>query len=227
MTIKICVSISPETVSEALDLVERAEDHGADFIEVRLDNFEKNGELRDVANCGRVPMIATNRSIECGGRFSGSETERKQILLRAAGSGFEYVDVELSTSGLKDIVGEMGEMGVKPIISFHDFNKTPSLSLMSKILKREIKSGADVCKIIATAKSIDDNLTVLNFVSKTGKSNKTICFAMGEMGKSSRLLSPLFGAFFTIASLQSGRETAPGQLTIQEMRALYKTLGLV
>jgi 3-dehydroquinate dehydratase len=50
---------------------------------------------------------------------------------------------------------------------------------------------------------------------------------MGELGKTSRLLSPLFGGFFTFASLERGKETAAGQLTVQEMKAVYETLGIM
>jgi 3-dehydroquinate dehydratase len=39
------------------------------------------------------------------------------------------------------------------------------------------------------------------------------------------LLSPLFGAFFTFASLEQGSETASGQMSIQEMRTAYELLG--
>jgi len=226
LTIKICVSVPPKTVAEALDLVEKAENQRADFIEVRLDSLKKHNQLDDIAHCSNTPLIATNRSTECQGKFSGSETERKRILLDAARNGFEYVDVELSTSKLKDIIGDLRGIGVKPIISFHNFNETPSLSQLNKILKKEIESGADVCKIITTAKLIEDNLTVLDFVSKACKSAKIVCFSMGELGKPSRLLSPLFGAFFTIASLESGKKTASGQLTIQEMKNAYAALGL-
>jgi 3-dehydroquinate dehydratase len=48
---------------------------------------------------------------------------------------------------------------------------------------------------------------------------------MGELGKVSRLLSPLFGGFFTFASLEQGSETASGQMTIQEIKATYELLG--
>ena len=85
---------------------------------------------------------------------------------------------------------------------------------------------ADVCKIITTAKSVEDNLVVLDFVSKSSKHAKLVCFAMGEFGKTSRLLSPVFGAFFTFACLDKKRKTAKGQLTIQEMKQAYRTLGL-
>lgn len=227
MTIRICVSVFPETVTETLKLVENAENHRADLIEVRLDSLKEHSGLADIAGCGRVPMIATNRSVKLQGKFRGSETERKKILLDAAGNGFEYVDIELSASELGDIVSDVHGMGVKSIVSFHDFNQTPSLPQLEEIIKKEIASGADVCKVVTTARSVEDNLTVLNFVSKACKSAKTVCFSMGELGKASRLLSPLFGSFFTFASLERGRETALGQLTIQEMRAAYEALGLM
>jgi 3-dehydroquinate dehydratase-1 len=48
---------------------------------------------------------------------------------------------------------------------------------------------------------------------------------MGEHGKISRLLSPVFGAFFTFASIEKDSETAAGQMSISEMRAAYGLLG--
>lgn len=227
MTIKICVAIPPKTVAEALELVARAENHKADLIEIRIDSLKEFNKLSDIANCSNVPLIATNRPTKEQGKFSGSEIERKRILLDAAENEFEYVDIELSTHNLKSFISDVHDIGVKPIISFHDFEKTPSLSKMEEILKKQIANEAEICKIITTAKSIEDNLTVLNFVSKASKSAKVACFSMGELGKTSRLLSPLFGSFFTMASLESGRETASGQLTIQEMKTAYKALRLV
>lgn len=226
MTIKICVSVPLQTIAEALDLIEKAENQRADLIEVRLDSLKKHNELTNIAHCSDTPLIATNRSTEWQGKFLGNETERKKILLDAARNGFEYVDVELSTPKLKEIVDNLRGMGVKPIVSFHDFDETPSSSQLHEILRREIDSGADVCKIVTTARLVEDNLTVLDFVSKAYKNARIVCFTMGELGKPSRLLSPVFGAFFTIASLEKGRKTAQGQLTIQEMRSTYEALGL-
>ena len=172
-------------------------------------------------------MIATNKSTKCKGKFLGSEVQRQKILLDAARSGFEYVDIELSTPKLEGAVCNLLEMGVKPIVSFHDFNGTPNSAQLNRILKKEIANKADVCKIVTTARSVRDNLTVLDFTSKACKDAKIVCFSMGELGKISRLLSPVFGAFFTIASLEIGRETAEGQLNINKMKSAYKALGLI
>lgn len=213
-------------MDEALNLIQKAEKEHAEYIEVRLDSLNQHRELSDIAHCTDTPLIATNRSTKCQGNFSGSEPERKKILLDAARKGFNYVDIELSTSGLEDMIANLRKIGVKPVISFHDFGGTPPLSRLNEILKREIKSGAHLCKIVTTAKTVEDNLTVLNFVSKASKRAEIICFSMGKLGKPSRLLSPLFGAFFTIASLEEGRKTASGQLTLHQMRTAYPALEL-
>jgi 3-dehydroquinate dehydratase type I len=222
LTARICVSILPKTVPEALQLIEKAEEANTDLIEVRLDSLEdclKNHlGLADLAAHGKTPKIATDRS-------SSPESEQRQVLLSAAKSGFEYVDVELSTPQLKDLVKELKALSAKPVVSFHKSDGSLGISELNRVLEREISSGAEVCKIVTTAKRLEDNLTTLNFVSAASSKAKLVCFCMGEQGKVSRLLSPLFGGFFTFASLEQGNETASGQMTLQEMKAAYKLLG--
>ncbi len=209
--------------------MEKADVAHADFIEVRLDCLkdclENYRGLADLAAHGKTPKIATNMPRSCQGKFSGTEAERQQTLRDAAKSGFEYVDVDLSTPQLKDLVKELKALGAKPIVSFHEFNGSLSTSELNSVLEREISSGAEVCKIVTTAKRMEDNLTILNFVSEASSRAKVVCFCMGELGKVSRLLSPLFGGFFTFASLERGSETASGQITIQEMKTAYELLG--
>ncbi len=218
MTPRICVSILPKNVEEALQLIKKAEAAHADFIEVRLDHLENPNGLADLAVHGETPKIATDKA-------SRKETEHRQMLVAAAKSGFEHVDVELSTSQLEGLVKELKALGAKPIVSFHKFDGSLSISELNSVLEREISTGAEVCKIVTTAKQMEDNLTALNFTSAASRKTKVVCFCMGELGKVSRLLSPLFGAFFTFASLESGSETASGQITIQEMKASYELLG--
>ena len=218
MTARICVSILPKTTLEALRLIEKAEVAHADLIEVRLDCLGNHRGLADLAAHGKTPKIATDKS-------SRTETEQRQLLLSAAKSGFEYVDVELSTPQLEPLVKELKALGAKPIVSLHKFDGSLSISELNSILEKEISSGAEVCKIVTTAKQMEDNLATLNFISTASSKAKLVCFCMGELGKISRLLSPLFGGFFTFASLERGSETASGQMTIQEMKAAYEILG--
>jgi 3-dehydroquinate dehydratase type I len=202
--------------------MEKAEAAHADFIEVRLDRLkdclENQRGLADLAAHGKTPKIATDKA-------SRNETEHRQILLNAAKSGFEYVDAELSIPQLEDLTRELKAQDVKPIVSFHKYGGSFSLSELNSVLEREISSGAEVCKIVAPATQMGDNLTTLNFTSTALNKTKLVCFCMGKLGKTSRLLLPLFGGFFTFASLKRGSETASGQMTIQEMKTVYALLG--
>lgn len=224
MTPRICVSILPKNNIEALELIERAEKATADLIEIRLDYLETSRNLLELSKSTKIPLIATNKLRSEKGNFSGTANDRQQTLLNAAKNGFAYVDVDLSSPNHKETIERIKKLGAKPIVSYHKFDGMLNASEMGKILEQELSSGAVVCKIVTTAKHVEDNLTALNFVSITQNREKLVCFCMGEIGKISRLLSPLFGAFFTFASLKQGSETASGQLSIQEMRSTYDLL---
>ncbi len=226
MTARICVSILPKTNLEALSLIEKAEKAQADLIEVRLDCLEISRKLSDVSASTKIPLIATNKLQSEKGFFAGTESERQQTLLNAAKNGFEYVDVDLSSPKHKETISQLKLLGAKPIVSYHKFDGALNVSAMEKVLDEEISSGASICKIVTTAKQIEDNLPTLSFVSFASSKAKLVCFCMGEHGKISRLLSPLFGAFFTFASLEKGIETATGQMSINEMRAAYNLLEI-
>jgi 3-dehydroquinate dehydratase type I len=215
---RICVSILPKNGAEALQLIEKAEATHADLIEVRLDRLENPNGLNDLTAHGKTPKIATDKA-------SRKENEHQKMLIAAAKSGFEYVDAELSTPQLRDLVKELKALGAKPVVSFHKFDDSLSISEFNSILEKEISNGAEVCKIVTTAKQMEDNLITLNFTSSASRKTKVVCFCMGKLGKVSRLLSPLFGGFFTFASLEQGNETALGQMSIKEMKASYELLG--
>lgn len=226
MTVRICVSILPKTNLEALSLIERAEKAHANLIEVRLDCLEISRKLSDIVNSTKLPLIAANKLQSEKGFFAGTETEHQQTLLNAAKNGFEYVDVDLSGPKHKETISKVKLLGAKPIVSYHKFDGALSVPEMQNVLKKEIASGASVYKIITTAKKIEDNLPTLNFISSASSKTKLVCFCMGENGKISRLLAPLFGAFFTFASLEQGSETASGQISISEMKTAYTLLGI-
>ena len=130
-------------------------------------------------------------------------------------------------SPLRDeTVKTLKDFHVKSIVSYHNFHQVLPVSKMEKILDKQINIGANICKIILTANEIEDNFSVLSFVSFASIKAKIVCFCMGKHGKISRVLSPALGGFFTFASLDSGSETANGQMSIREMQTVYNMLGI-
>jgi 3-dehydroquinate dehydratase type I len=225
VTPRICVSILPKNNFEALTLIRMAEKAKTDLIEVRLDCFETSRSLSELVESTKLPLIATNKLVSEKGFFAGTEIERRQTLLKAAKNGFAYVDVNLSSPKQQETIQKLERLDTQPIVSYHKLDGALSVPEMEKVLEQEIASGASVCKITGTAKKIEDNIAVLDFVASHSSKAKLVCFCMGEAGKVSRLLSPMFGAFFTFASLEQGKETAVGQMTIGEMRVAYDFLG--
>ena len=216
----------PKNIAEALNLIEKAEKAQADFVEVRMDCLEETRNLADLPKSTKIPLIATNKLQSEKGHFTGSEAERQQTLLNAAKSGFAFVDVDFSSPKRSETLSKLKQLGTKTVVSYHKFDGILNASSMEKILDEQIACGADICKIVLTAKQIEDNLPVLSFVSFASTKAKLVCFCMGEQGKTSRLLSPAFGAYFTFASLDESNQTATGQMSIKEMKTAYKLLGI-
>ncbi len=231
MKIQICVALPAETISDLASMIKKAETAHADLIEVRLDHLKPDAlnamdQLEEVVRKSHVPLVATNRHHAQGGHCTQNEEERIRTLLRAAEIGFQYVDIELTAPNLGHFVKAAKERGAKLIVSHHDFSSTPSTAEMEKTMKAQIESGAEVCKLITTATDVADNVRCMLLAHKMSKATKVVCFAMGRKGASSRVLSPLFGSYFTYASLEENLETASGQLSIADLRRLYERLGV-
>lgn len=226
MTVKICASVIAPRLKIIKQTMEKAEKNGADLIEVRMDRIQEKFILKKVRQLTELPLIATNRSSREGGLFEGSETMRIQQLFDAANLDFDYIDVELSTDNPEVIIRKLGEIGTQTIISSHNLNTTPDLQQLHRLFQLELNTHADICKIVTVANTFKDNLRCLQFLEEAAKKARLAAFCMGKIGIVSRLLSPLFGGAFTYASVNRGKEAAPGQLTITEMRMFYEVLGV-
>lgn len=210
---KICAAI----VNTDLKAIKEVEPL-ADLFEVRIDIIGDG--WMEVARQLKKPWIATNRTVEEGGNWQGSEARRIEGLLRAIELGASMVDVEFKTKNLENIV-PLVKKRVQCILSHHNVERTPPVEEMRKTVQGQLKAGADICKIVTTARTLEDNLAVLQLISEF-RDNRVVAFAMGLEGQLSRVLSPLVGADFTYASVEKGRESAPGQITIREMIKIYE-----
>lgn len=214
---KICAAI----INDDLIKIRKVESI-VDLFEVRIDLIGDAWEK--VVKSINKSWIATNRTIDEGGRWNGNEARRIERLLQAIELGAEMVDVEFRTKNLKNIV-PLVKKRVKCILSFHDTEKTPPLNELKNIVDGQIKAGADICKVVTTAKEYQDNLTVLELV-RSFHTSRIVSFAMGQLGQASRVISPLAGADFTYGSIEEGKESAPGQITVKQMIDTYRILGI-
>ena len=189
-----------------------------DLFEARIDLIG-DGWQQLVRQFGK-PWIACNRRADEGGKWQGDEARRIEQLLQAIELGVDIVDIEINTGNLEKII-QLIKKRAKCLLSFHDLEKTPPLDEMKKVVGRQLKAGADMCKMVTTARGFKDNLDVLQLISEFPEA-KVISFAMGSLGSTSRILCPLVGGEFTYASTESGKESAQGQITIRDLLKIYE-----
>lgn len=213
----ICIPITAATTEKAMEDIEKAS-RLADVIELRLD-FIKNFDLKRLLSKKTKPVIVTNRKKEEGDKFQGSDEERVKSLLEAINLGVDYVDIEATTPKelLNKFRASKGE--TKIIISHHDFKKTENLIG----IYNKIKNLGDIVKIVTYANDASDNIKVFELINKAKSEDKEIiAFCMGEKGIASRLLCERLGSYLTFASLEKGKESAEGQITVGQLVALLK-----
>ncbi|MGA2158999.1 MAG: type I 3-dehydroquinate dehydratase [Dehalococcoidia bacterium] len=214
--LRICAVITDKDVPSIRRAAELA-----DLFEVRIDMIGEG--WREIVPALTKPWIAANRSVNEHGKWNGGEEGRIKELLSAAGLGASVIDIELNAEGLKDLVPQIKKKKVGCLISHHDWQGTPPTDELAAIVRRQIKAGADICKLVTTAVKIEDNIPVLEVI-RVFPSARIVSFAMGAEGRLSRVLAPRAGSYFTYASTGSGKESAPGQVPAEVMRRL---LGLV
>jgi 3-dehydroquinate dehydratase type I len=192
-----------------------------DLFEVRIDLI--GPDWREVAGQLGKPWVACNRKADEGGIWEGSEEKRIAELLSALELGAAMVDIELSTENLSDVVTRIKRQA-ECLISFHHLEETPPFSAMKEIARRQLAAGADIVKVVTTARKFEDNANTIQLIREfPGK--RVVAFAMGPLGLVSRLLCPLAGGEFIYASVESGGEAAPGQMTAEEMRQIYEMVS--
>jgi 3-dehydroquinate dehydratase type I len=220
---KLCIPVVETTVGKALIAIKEV-NRWADLIELRVD-YLKGVKLSLLLENQQKPFIVTNRRREEGGKYRGEESKRLGVLQEAIDLGADYIDVELATESpfLQRLIRNKKETQV--ILSFHDFQRTPSLKELQRLSGQMIRLGADVIKIVPFAKSWEDNLNILPLIPfAREKKQKIVAFCMGEKEKISRIFSPFLGAAWTYASLNKSRASAPGQLTVRELREIWEKM---
>ncbi len=221
--LRICVPVVEAVVSRARRLYLRAARKGL-WTELRLDYLEKP-DLKRLLRTRPGPVIATNRRAGEGGRWQGEERARLGLLEEALGMGVDCLDVELAADRAwrRELWERRGEAQV--ILSWHDFADTPEEARLEAILSEMLAEAADILKVVTLAREPGDNLRLLSVIPRVRAAGKEIiAFCMGPLGKWSRIAAPLLGSYLTYAPFSKKGASAPGQLTVNEMRRVWRML---
>jgi len=221
---RVCVAVA---ASDPAELVEKAEGLIRDnpFLEFRLDHISKPASALPkikhfLETHSGITLIATCRRVASGGKFRGSIASQLDILGKAAAAGCQLLDVELQTAQKckpEQLQKLRNRAGL--ILSVHDFRGTKKLN---ETLEKMRAFPADFYKVVSTATTLSDNVSMIQFLGRESDNHSIIGLCMGEQGIISRVLGVRAGSVFTFAAVSPGEETAPGQITAQELRSVYR-----
>lgn len=222
---RVCVAIIGNTPQEMVDRATETVRENT-FLEFRLDYIPKPllalPKLKQFLQDHReVTAIATCRRAANGGKFKGTIAAEIEVLGKAVSAGCQIVDVELQTAESIKAAGlkKLRELGPALIVSYHDFTATKDLA---KIYARIRPFAPEFIKIVPTAKSLADNVTMMRFLEEKRDEARVVGICMGDYGIISRVLGVRAGSIFTFAAATAGAETGPGQIAARTLIETYR-----
>ena len=218
----ICISIGDYGLDACRRVLKRCEKYRRQFpdmvAEIRLDlcGLGEN-EVHELFSSSKIPLIAT-----CMKRNS-------HLCEAAVMAGASYVDINVFSfiSLDRQTQAMLRAHGTKIILSFHDYEGTPSTESLVKVYKEAVMAGADIVKIVTTADSTEDALRVLDLygMQKDGRLGRRkvplIAFSMGDAVRFSRLEAHRLGAPFLYCARRRKYAVAPGMFTMDEVENIF------
>lgn len=221
----LCVTVTAPT----MELLRRRRDEasGADLIELRLDGVADPSVAGALAG-RQAKVIVTCRPTWEGGRFAGSEEERKRLLSEAIALGADYVDVEWR-SHFDDLVANTA--GRRIVLSYHAFSGVPKD--LADTVRAMRSTGAAVVKVAVQTHGLRDCVRLAEIAREHGPHPGLVLIGMGEHGLVTRVLAARLGSMWTYAGGLSevGQMTAAslvedfGFRSIDAKTALYGVVG--
>jgi 3-dehydroquinate dehydratase-1 len=207
--------------------LKRAVRTGADLLELRLDTLQKRNPasildaVKAFRSDGGVPIILTIRSKIEGGRYAVKDSERLRLFTSLM-PFVDGVDIELgSRKILNQVIRSARKYRKRVIVSYHNFKTTPRKDALNKTISRARRSGADMVKIAAQAKTRPE---LKRLASLLLEGNDLIVIAMGSYGTSTRVFFPILGSLITYGSVTGS--AAPGQLPVRDIKRQLGVFGI-
>ncbi|MGQ5709952.1 type I 3-dehydroquinate dehydratase [Lactobacillus sp. PSON] len=226
-TEKEILSSAKNIVVAKPDLMEWRIDYYDDGIKHHNNLISTAKKLREIV--GELPILITFRTKNEGGVRELDEHHYldlvEEVIKHRLG---DAVDIELFHDELrvKELVKLAHNYNVVVIMSNHDFEKVPAKDVIEFRLKKMVQLGADIPKLACMPHSARDVLRLLEATNKVSQEidNPLITMAMGDIGKVTRIAGQVFGSSLSFGAV--GKTSAPGQLSIEDLRNAEKYLAL-
>ena len=222
--IKLALPIIDENVDHTLSI---ALLENIDIIELRIDQFKDKDlnhildVIKKVKEKGFIALATIRSKLEGGADIP--DEERFEIFSQIV-DYVDMVDIEYTSFRInKQVIDLYHSKGKAVIMSYHDFEKTPSDDYIQTIIDESKLMGADIVKYAFKANSFEDVARVMCITHKNREKN-LVAILMGEIGKVSRVIAPVFGSLITYTFI--GQSFAPGQIEAEKLNELLEFFNI-
>jgi len=205
----------------SLDIIKNSYSEGATLLEFRLDLFDDVPlanvwtyfqQIRDLNLFG---IIGTLRESP---KNSWIRKQLFQKLMRYV----DAIDIETDTILRSELVAMGRACHKKVIISEHCYDHTPDDAGLEAIWESAVCDDPDIVKIATMAYTGQDVIRLMSFCLRHSE-RPVAAMAMGELGRSTRLMGGLFGSALTYGYLGEAA-VAPGQISVKHLGEIVKLL---
>ena len=187
------------------------------IVEVRLDLIGSDTP-RWLAQCQAIesagyPVLLTLRLANEGGKWMGPDQNRLPYITSAQ-EAVSCVDVEFLSGICGAVCDKAAQLGKPVVVSYHNFQRTPTLAELENILEKMRALPAAIPKLTTMVTQEADIATLKALLAK--HRDKPLCIiGMGAKATETRVSFPLLGSCLTYGYIDS--PSAPGQFSASEL----------
>ncbi len=212
------------TVSRPETLVQLAaiKNQDCDIVEIRLDLIGPSTtgwvENARAIEAHGLPVVVTIRLADEGGQWKQPDEERLS-LFETALRDLTAVDIELRSPILEQVSALASRYERALIVSYHDFQGTPPIDELKKVMAKAANFGS-VVKIVTFTKT-DEDVGVLRTLLHEKSSTPLCVMGMGPLGPQTRVKFPRLGSCLAYGYLDA--PVAPNQVPASDLMQQLKT----
>lgn len=224
MTVKYCLPIISKSMDEALKVLQENISlyHYFEFWLDYIEGLEQSFVTK-------VCQLLNDRAIFLFRRLNLEKPQMDQgqregmIDLIARSSAYLDIDLTKQTADLRYQKSFHPEL--KTIVSYHNYKETPAQPLLEEVLSQIRATRPTICKIATFCNTQHDALRLLQLVlSLRAGDDRFLILGMGDHGKITRIFGSLWGNEMAFAPLERSKASAPGQLTMEELKSILEIL---
>ena len=227
----LAVPITAANIAEVDAQAQKAKSLRADIIELRTDYLEGltaavAAEAVSAARAVGLPIIVTCRDKAQGGAADYPLALRANILVAAINAGADHIDCEFDNFKIPEVRNRiLKSLSTAPraklILSAHNFKSPWARNGIVDIYDEMLADCPNaIPKLVYKARHINDVFQSFDLLNN--KRSELITFCMSEAGLISRIVAKKLGAYLTFASIDEESSSAPGQITVDLMKNLYR-----